>query len=298
MHDPAKLHGEMAELIVRHAPADGEYATPIASLFIGRRSTPTPPTHVAQRPIFALVVQGEKCLTIGDETFRYGVGNCLLASMDLPVISCVTRASVDVPLLGLGLLIDGARLTELMRRVPLPRTPAAGDGLLSVAVSKAAPELLDALARLLRLLDRPADIPALAPLLEEEILYRLLTGPDGPRLLHIASAESRSNRVAKAVEWIRNHFDAPLSIPALADHVGMSGSSLHHQFKAVTALTPLQYQKQLRLHEARRLLLVEKVGVATAGHRVGYQSPSQFSREYARLYGRSPLRDLDESVPG
>jgi AraC-like DNA-binding protein len=308
MHDPAKIlrmtstpsmpdsYSEIASLIARHAPVDGEFRTAIPHLFFSRRSSPTQPLHTAQWPCFALVAQGAKSLTLGEEVFRYGVGDYLLMALDLPVASRVTQASQRVPNLGLGMAIDPARLAELLRRVRMPRPPAAAEGMRGVAVNAASLELLDATLRLMRLLDRPADITALSPLIEEEILYWLLTGPDGARLLHIASSESRSHRVGKAIDWLRGHFSEPLSIQKLAEHVGMSESSLHHHFKAVTALTPVQYQKQLRLHEARRLLLIEKTGVATAGHLVGYQSPSQFSREYARLYGRSPLRDLQASA--
>ena len=291
-------YAEIATLIARHAPADGQTSTALGSLFFGRCSSPTQPHYAAQWPCFALLAQGEKTLTLGGEELRYGIGDYLLMSVDLPVVSRVTQASEDQPSLGLGMAIDPVRLADLLRRVPLPTLPAAVDGLRGVTVSKAPPDLLDAVVRMLRLLDRPADIPALAPLIEEEILYRLLTGPDGARLLAIVSAESRSHRVGKAVDWLRQHFAEPLRIEDLAAHVGMSESSLHHNFKAVTALTPMQYQKQLRLHEARRLMVVDRLGVASAGHRVGYQSPSQFSREYARLYGRSPVRDVvDGALP-
>jgi len=285
-------YAEIASLIARHAPADGQASTAIGNLFFGRCSTPTQPHHAAQWPCFALLAQGEKILTLGSDDYTYGVGDYLVTSVDLPVVSRVTVASEAAPSLGLGMAIDGVRLTELLRRVPAPPAQAAGDGLRGLTVNRASAELLDAVIRLLRLLDRPQDIPALAPLVEEEILYRLLSGPDGGRLLAIVSADSRSHRVGKAVDWLRHHFAEPLRIEDLASHVGMSESSLHHNFKAVTALTPMQYQKQLRLHEARRLMMVERIGVATAGHRVGYQSPSQFSREYARLYGRPPARDL------
>jgi AraC-like DNA-binding protein len=170
---------------------------------------------------------------------------------------------------------------------------AAADGTRGVAVHTAPPELLDATRRLLSLLDTPKDIPAMAPLIEQEILYRLLTGPYGPTLLRIAAIDSPSNKIAKAIAWLRQNYRHQLRIEELAGHVGMSVSSLHHHFSAVTAMTPMQYQKRLRLHEARRLMLVERLDVGSAGYRVGYQSPSQFSREYSRLYGLSPLRDVE-----
>ncbi|WP_394787096.1 AraC family transcriptional regulator N-terminal domain-containing protein [Rhodoferax sp.] len=243
MPKPPDPYAEIAALITRHTAVDGEFSTAIGGLFFSRRSSPTQALHTAQWPCFALVAQGAKSLTLGEQVFHYGVGDYLLMSLDLPVASRVTQASTRAPNLGLGLAIDPLRLADLLRRVPIPRPPSAADGMRSVAVNAAPPELLDASLRLLRLLDTPADIAALAPLIEEEILYRLLTGPDGARLLYIASAESRSNRVGKAVDWLRGNFAKPLRIPELAEHVGMSESSLHHHFKAVTALTPVQYQK-------------------------------------------------------
>ena len=284
------LYRELAARVARFATRDDEFTTPIASLFFNRRSSPTQPLHTAQWPCFALVVQGAKSLTLGDETYRYGVGDYLVVSVDLPVVSRVTRASRRAPHLGIGLRLDGARLQEVLGRVEPPRPPrppARG-----VAVERAPRELLDAVVRLLRLLDRPRDIPALAPLIEQEILYRLASGPFGPRLLQIATSETPSNKIARAIAVLRRDFARPLRIERLAARVGMSVSSLHHHFKALTALSPLQYQKQLRLHEARRLLLVERLDVGGAGYRVGYQSPSQFSREYRRHYGLSPLHDV------
>jgi AraC-like DNA-binding protein len=183
-----------------------------------------------------------------------------------------------------------------MRRVDLARSAIATDEMRGVAVNAAPAELLDASVRLLRLLDRPEDIPVMAPLIEQEILYRLLTGPFGPRLLQITMTESPGNKISQAIAWLRENFTRPLRLEALAERVGMSVSSLHHHFKAVTAMTPMQYQKQLRLREARRLMLMERLDVGTAGYTVGYQSPSQFSREYRRLYGLSPLRDVGATL--
>ncbi len=160
------------------------------------------------------------------------------------------------------------------------------------------PLLVDAVIRLVRLLDQPQDIAALAPLIEQEIFYRLLTGPEGGRILNMALAERPGNKVARAARWLRENFHQPLKIGRLASSVGMSASSLHHHFKAVTAMTPMQYQKQLRLNEARRLMMVEKLDAGTAGYRVGYQSASQFSREYSRFYGRSPARDVRQLAVG
>lgn len=285
---------EIASIISRFAPEDGEYATTIESLFFARRSSPTRPLHTAQWPCFALVAQGEKSLTLGQETYRYGVGDYLVVSLDLPVVSRTTEASSEIPHLGLGMTIDPQRLGDLLDRVVARPSGMAVDCLKGVAVNTAPPDLVDATIRYLRLLDQPEDIAAMAPLIEQEILYRLLTGPYGPRLLSFATADSPGNRIAKAIAWLRNNYMLALCIEELAEQVGMSVSSLHHHFKAVTAMTPMQYQKQLRLREARRLMLVENLDVGTAGHRVGYQSLSQFGLEYSRLYGQSPLRDVAE----
>jgi AraC-like DNA-binding protein len=295
---PFTPYRELATLIARYATTDGDIMTPVDGLFVGRRSAPTEPMHKGQHACFALVAQGAKSVTVGAETHHYGVGTCIVVSLDLPVISRVTEASPDVPQLGVGMLVNGERLREVIARLPVSQPGAPHPALTAptvrgVSVNNATPELLDAVIRLLRLLDTPADIPAMAPLIEQEILYRLLTGPDGPRLLNIARADTPGNRIARAVGWLREHYARPLRIEDLAGDCGMSVSSLHHHFKAVTALTPVQYQKQLRLHEARRLMLVEACDAGTAGHRVGYLSPSQFSREYSRLYGCPPARDME-----
>jgi AraC-like DNA-binding protein len=285
----------MASIIARFASSEGVCSTAISSLFFNRRSSPTEPLHTAQWPSFALVVQGAKSLTLGSDVYRYGVGDYLVVSLDLPVASHVTEASAELPHLGLGMSITPDRLNEVLGRFSLPRSKVALDDLRGVAVNIAPPEFLDAALRLLRLLDRPEDIAGMAPLIEQEIIYRLLTGPFGPRLLQIATSDTPSNNVAKAIAWLRQNFTRPLRVEDVAEHVGMSVSSLHHHFKAVTAMTPMQYQKQLRLHEARRLMVVEFLDVGTAAYSVGYQSPSQFSREYSRLYGLSPLQDVGPS---
>ena len=290
---------ECAATIARHLPDDGDVVTAIEGLYLGRRSAPSEPIHKGQHPCFAIVAQGAKSVTVGAETHTYGAGSCVVVSLDLPVISQVTEASPEVPQLGMAMLINCDRLREVIARLPVAALSSSlAQPVRGVGVNQAAPELMDAVMRLMRLLDTPDDIPAMAPLIEQEILYRLLTGPDGPRLIGIARADAPGNRVARAVAWLREHYTAPLRIEDLAFESGMSVSSLHHHFKAVTALTPVQYQKQLRLHEARRLMLLEKCDVGTAGHRVGYLSPSQFSREYSRLYGRPPARDMESLREG
>ncbi|MBB2688667.1 AraC family transcriptional regulator [Rhizobium sophoriradicis] len=290
---PFSPYQEIVDIVMRFAPGDGEFSTAIANLHVSRRSKPSDPFHSSYRPCFAFVLQGAKSLQLGTERISYGTGDYLLTSLDLPVAWRVTEASPEVPHLCLGLAIDSEKLLELLSRIDIPRPAADTDGQRGMVVNVAPPELMDAAVRLLRLLDRPGDIPAMAPLIEQEILYRVLTGPHGARLINIATSDSHSNRIARAVAWLKENFARPLRIEDLAERVNMSVSSFHHHFKSVTAMTPVQYQKQLRLHEARRLMLVERLDAGTAGHRVGYQSPSQFSREYSRLYGASPARDID-----
>lgn len=287
----ADTYAEIAGIVARYANEE-TIESGIDGLFIVKRSSPTQPLHAHQKPSFWLVAQGRKCVKLGEEELHYGVGDCLLVALDMPMTSRITHASPAEPHFCVGVEINPARLAELMSRLP-PETAAPIDGVRGVAVTKAAPALLDATLRMLRLLDRPQDVAALAPLIEQEILYHLLSGPCGARLLHITLAEGHGHRITRAVAWLREHFAQTLRIEALADHVGMSESSLHHHFKAVTNMTPMQYQKQLRLYEARRLMLVEGLDVGAAGYEVGYQSPSQFSREYRRLYGLPPARDLE-----
>lgn len=290
--DSAGVYAEIARLVARYAK-DDHPASAIDGLYLTRRCSPSGRLHVDQRPSFWLVAGGRKCLTVGDQDLHYGVGDCLLVALDLPATARILQASEAEPHLCVGVAINPARLAELIGRLPEQASAAPPGGVRGVAVSPASPELLDATLRLLRLLDRPGDVAAMAPLIEQEILYRLLSGPQGARLMHIAMAEGQGQRVTRAVAWLRQHFDQPLRIELLAEHVGMSESSLHHHFKAVTNMTPMQYQKQLRLYEARRLMLVEGLDVGAAGFSVGYQSPSQFSREYRRLYGLPPARDLE-----
>lgn len=288
---PDDVYGRIAEIVARYARDDNPESA-IEGLFVTRRTAPSQPLHVTQKPSFWLVAQGRKCLTVGDEELHYGVGDCLLVALDVPAASRITQASEVQPHLCVGMTINPARLAELMARLPAEAAPTSG-GMRGVAVNAASPELLDATLRLLQLLDRPGDAAAMAPLIEQEILYRLLTGPHGARLLHIAATDSQGHRVTRAAAWLREHYAQPLRIEALADRVGMSESSLHHHFKAVTNMTPMQYQKQLRLNEARRLMLAEGLDVGAAGFSVGYQSPSQFSREYRRAFGLSPARDIE-----
>lgn len=287
---------EIAALISRHAPRTGDYATAIGHLTFHRQSSVTESLFHAARPSVAIIAQGAKDVTLGTETFHYSRMQYLLTSVDLPVQVRVVEASVDKPHLCVVLGIDIADVAALLdsesaagtaQQKILPATRG-------ISVSDVSPELLDAMLRLVRLLDKPEEIAALAPLIRRELTYRLLNGPVGARLRHMALASSQSHQVAQAIDWIKRHYAQPLRIEHLAGMANMSMSSLHHHFKAITAMTPMQYQKLLRLQEARRLMLVEQIDAGTAGYRVGYASESQFSREYRRQFGRAPMRDVGQ----
>lgn len=293
MNLPVDAYRELASLAKRFIETDGECRTAIDGLSLSRRSTPSVPCHSSYRPCLAMVLQGAKSLRLGSATINYARGEYLVTSLDLPVTWRVVEASAEAPHLCLSLAIDSEKLVDLLGRSDIRRGISQSENQWGISVNTAPAGLVDAVIRLLRLLDNPEDIPVMAPLIEQEILYRLLTGPSGDRLINIATVDSQANRIARAIGWLRQHFAQPLRIEQLAEQVNMSPSSFHHHFKSITAMTPIQYQKQLRLSEARRLMLVERLDAGTAGHRVGYQSPSQFSREYSRLYGNPPVRDIE-----
>jgi AraC-like DNA-binding protein len=289
---PFSPYQEIASIAARFAMGEGDTPTAIEGVGISRRTAPSAPCHGSYRPCFAMVIQGSKSVRLGADTINYGAGDYLLTSLDLPVAWRVVEASAEVPHFCITMAISSEKVLDLMVRAKLPSRPEAAKGQRGIVVNAATPELLDGAVRLLRLLDRPEDIPAMAPLIEQEILYRILTGPAGGQLINLVVSESHGNRIARAIAWLRESYASTLRVEELAEHVGMSVSSFHHHFKSITAMTPIQYQKHLRLHEARRLMVVDGLDVSNAGHRVGYQSPSQFSREYSRLYGLSPARDV------
>jgi AraC-like DNA-binding protein len=281
---------EIAEVIGRHVSEDGFHATPVERLSLVRSSTPTMPMPHIYRPQLCLVAQGHKQVALGDRVFSYAPGRYGIVTYDLPVTGHVVEATPAKPYLCLVLDFDPVILGDLTLRVPPPTgTPPPAIG---KTVSDASSTLLQAALRLLRLLDEPAAVPVLGPLAEREILYRLLTGPDGAKVRHVTSSQGRIAQVGRAIARIRQSFRERLSIERLADEVGMSASSLHEHFRAVTAMTPLQFQKQLRLQDARSLMLVQNIDATTAAFLVGYESPSQFSREYRRHFGEPPARDI------
>jgi AraC-like DNA-binding protein len=282
---------DLQSAIARFAPGDGLHATAVDGLTLIRFSRPTAPTHGLVEPALCIVAQGKKRTVAGDRTLAYDAEKFLVVSADTPIVGQVIEASAEEPYLCLKLDLDPATITELLIDVG-GLGGGASEADASLSVTRLTPELVDAATRLVRLLGSPDDIRVLAPMIRREILYRVLQTDQATRLQQIAVAESRLQQVNRAIGWIKANYRDSFAIETLAAEARMSPSSLHVHFKAVTAMSPLQYQKQLRLQEARRLMLAEAMDAATAGHRVGYDSPSQFSREYARTFGAPPLRDV------
>lgn len=281
---------QLATVIDRHVAGTGICTTAMPHVSLIRADAPSTPTPAVYEASLCLIAQGSKRVSIGEHSVVYDAAHYLLVSVDLPLVGHVIDASPERPYLCCKIDLDPAMLADLMvsegGAVPRTDLPVLG-------VYPSDPDLIDAACRLVGLLDRPETIRALAPLIEREILYRLLTGPHGPMLRHVATVGSHLNQISRAIAAIRRRFDAPICIDDVAAEAGMSPSSLHAHFKAITRMTPLEYQKQLRLQEARRLMLVGGVTASTAGFAVGYESPSQFSREYRRLFGAPPRTDIE-----
>ncbi|WP_237657989.1 AraC family transcriptional regulator [Tolumonas lignilytica] len=285
------MHTDLANVIGRWVTREGDSSTPIENLLFFRRDASTAPCACMVEPSIVFVVQGAKQLLIGDQFFAYDTQHFLLNSLDVPASSQVLNASPDRPCLGLVLKLDLRVIAELITQSKLP-APCEHTMNGSTALGTMTPELLEPFCRLLALLDDPCAIAVLAPLIKREIHFHLLRSDLAARLWHIASVGSQSHRISKVIHWLRENYAQPLSIDELALHAQMSSSTLHHHFRLLTSMSPLQYQKWLRLNEARRLMLNERLDVASAAFRVGYESPSQFSREYGRQFGVPPKRDI------
>jgi AraC-like DNA-binding protein len=282
---------ELAGRIARAVREDGT-VEPLEGLRLARASSPTEAVHSVSTPSFCVIAQGSKEILLGEDRYRYDPAHYLITTAALPTATRVTEASEERPYLGLVLELDPFLVGSVMVEAshPAPRGHAA---VRAIDVSPLEEGLLDAVVRLVGLLDSPAEEARfLRPLVTREIVFRLLVGEQGGRLHHVAALGGHGHRIARALERLRKDFDRPLRVEDVARGVGMSVSSFHHHFRAVTAMSPLQFQKQLRLQEARRLLLGEDLDVAGAGHRVGYSDASQFTREYKRLFGAPPMRDV------
>ncbi|GAA3437636.1 AraC family transcriptional regulator [Kutzneria kofuensis] len=281
---------ELTERITR-LHARGTRPVWIDGMTVNVRTSTVASTGGVMRPVLALVAQGAKQTTLADRVYDYRAGQYLVASLDLPVAGRITRASPAEPFVGLGLPLKKSIITQL-----LLETGGGGraddDASSGIVTADADEELLDAVVRLLRLLDRPADFAVLGPGVEREIHWRLMNGPRGAAVRRIGMEDSRVSLVGRATEWISRHYDRTIRISDLADEVGVSVATLNRHFRAVTAMSPLQYQKNLRLQQARLRLIAAPDDVAAVGYAVGYDSPSQFSREYRRLFGEPPGRDV------
>ncbi|MGS0738173.1 AraC family transcriptional regulator N-terminal domain-containing protein [Pseudomonas sp. GG8] len=281
----------LAQIIGARITQPGDYPTPIAGLGFFRREHPSPPAVCMVEPSIILVARGEKRLWVGGEGYRYDTSRFLVTSLGLPANSEVLVASPEQPCLGLTLKLDLRMLAELIAQGSLPPSGDKAVGK-SVGISSATPALLASFGRLLELLEEPEAIPVLAPLIQREIHYRLLLSDQAARLRQITSVDGQGYRISKAIDWLKLHYASPLRIEELAAQVQMSAPTFHHHFRQLTAMSPLQYQKWLRLNEAKRLMLNEHLDVSSAAFNVGYESPSQFSREYSRLFGAPPKRDI------
>jgi AraC-like DNA-binding protein len=288
----SSAESQLPSTIAKFAQTDGDHSTAIPGLTLHRRSAPTEPLHCIYNIGFGIVAQGEKQVLVGDEKIEYGAGESMLTTIDVPVISHVIAASAREPFLGMGLTLDVRTITQLASDVEA-RVRGRDQSYRSLTLKPLDPALLDAAMRLVNLLGEPALIPSLAPLIKQEIVIRLLSGPHGPQLRHLATAGSPSQQIAKAVAWLKQNFAEPVPGDDLAARAHMSPSTFRQHFRALTGVSPLQYQKQLRLQEARQLMLTENLDAGSASVRVGYESASQFSREYSRLFGAPPQRDVD-----
>lgn len=281
---------ELVELLQRRTGSDGRHETAIPQLRLYRFSYPTEPLYVLQEPAVYIVVQGRKQVTVGNKTYIYDPSQYLAVSVDLPAVGNVVEASPKAPYLCMTLTVDPRELAALI--VEASRSaPDTGYDPRALYLSPLRTPLLDGFLRLIRLLDTPQDIAVLAPLILRELHYRLLQSEQFGRLAQMAIGNGRLRRVSGAIAWIKEHFAEPLAVGELAKRVHMSPSTLHGHFKAVAAMSPIQYQKRLRLQEARRLLLTGPMSAELVAYEVGYASASQFSREYARLFGEPPRRD-------
>lgn len=284
---------ELAALVARYTDGkgNGTHATAIDPLGFTRECDPATAMRSVSEPLLAIVVQGKKEVLLNEEIYQYGIAQYLLVTVDLPMSGCAIEATPDKPFLGFKLKLDPAQLCEIIAQTNLDKSKKESvNGWFN---SDADPPLIDCAIRLTKLLDTPQDIRFLAPMIVREIYYRLLTGEQSEAVRQIATAGSNMQRIAEVIKQLRIDFAKPLRIEALAEQANMSAASFHRHFKAVTSMSPLQYQKQLRLLAARQMMLAENADATQAAYQVGYESTSQFSREYSRMFGAPPIRDIE-----
>lgn len=283
---------ELADRIAQLAPQDGSVELQ-PGVFLHHYSSPSKPVHRISEPAFCVIAQGSKAVLLGTERFRYDPAHYLITTVELPLTSQIIQASAERPYLGFRLTLTPTLVASIMMECSLTNPRDERGGVKAIDVSKLDAELLDATLRLVRMLDKPNEYAALGQFVIREIIYRLLTGAQGSRMRHLATFGGYAHRMVRAVDAIRESFDQPIRIEEIARELGMSVSGFHAHFKAVTAMSPLQFQKHLRLHEARRLMLSENLDAAEAGFRVGYEDASHFNREYKRQFGKPPARDME-----
>jgi AraC-like DNA-binding protein len=286
-----ELRKELARKIAFFVGSRERLITDVPGLLLSRRTAPTAPASATYEPSLAVVAQGRKQANLGGTNFIFDQSRYLLTSLDLPVICNVIEASEQVPYLCFVLKLEMPVVRELLSReeIQAPEVPSDNP---AMATGETTAELLDACCRLVDLLNTPQDIPFLSGLIQREIIYRILRGPEGARLRAIATLGDQSHRTAKAIAWVKANFAKPLRVEELASIAGMGVSTLHHHFRALAAMSPLQYQKQLRLQAARERMLMDGLDAASAAFEVGYESATQFNREYSRLFGQPPMRDI------
>lgn len=284
---------ELVERLARIARTEG-LTQPLKGLYLGRVSAPLEKVHGVLKPSFCITAQGSKQLLLGDNRYQYDPFHYLLTTLELPCVGQVLEATREQPYLGLNLELDPQLVSSVMVEAGHYMAQRTSAGTRAIAVSPLDANLLDAVVRLVRLLDAPAEAPILLPWIVREIIYRLLCGDQGGRLRHLTLRGGYTPAIAQAVQRIRQDFDQPLRIEELAQELGMSVSGFHYHFKAVTAMSPLQFQKQLRLQEARRLMLNENLDAASAAYRVGYNNAAYFNREYKSVFGTPPMRDVQQ----
>jgi len=285
------LRAELARKIALHMGPAENRATEIPGVTLHRRTAPTAPCSATYEPGVTVIAQGRKRVDLGQTTFIYGESRYLLTSVDLQIVSQIIEASEEAPCLAMSLKLEMPVVRELLNREEIGVAEAPSDSP-AMATGETTAEILSACCRLIDLLDVPQDIPFLSGLIQREIIYRILRGPEGARLRAIATLGDQSNRTAKAIAWIGSNYAKPVRVEDLAQIAGMGVSTLHHHFRALTAMSPVQYQKQLRLQAARGRMLIDGLDAASAAFEVGYESASQFNREYSRFFGQPPMRDI------
>lgn len=293
--DTAGIYKELAEKVLRWTPKAGRLATAIDGFMVVKRAKTNEVVNLFDTPLIGLTVQGFKHSIIGNDEYQYGEGHCLITGIDMPSSSRIVSTSADRPFLALALTLDRELVAQVASETVSDSKPNRHKK--AVAVAEADPKVLSAFLRLINLLDEPEDIPIMAPLIIKEIHHRLLLGPQGQWLRDICTNGTRTNQIARAITWLRENYKEPLQVEELARQVNMATSTFHRHFKEITDLSPLQFQKQLRLHEAQRLMLYDKHDVNNAAFAVGYESSTQFIREYKREFGAPPRRDVTRLRP-